>query len=157
MYKKALEYLQNNDRGSSNISQLDLKPSQDRQFSLLSLPASPSPEALYNFYKNKQSHNEEMVSSYIHDLILYDVQDNLDRNIFFQQLKDKFTSHPFVQAIVYLIKMEKSARFGLVNKWIQDNCSDKPTPSEEEHLLQFDKQDKTIMFVGGFVDACIPR
>jgi hypothetical protein len=27
-----------------------------------------------------------------------------------------------------LIKKEKNARFGLVNEWLQQNCSDKPTP-----------------------------
>lgn len=132
MYARAVEYLQENDKTSRKVPHLDLKPSQEKQFSLLSLPASPNPESLYNFYQTRHSNDEGMTTSYVHDLIYYEIQDNLSQNIFFQQLKDKFTKHPFVQAIVNLIRQEKSARFGLVNEWIQENCSDKPTPYKWE-------------------------
>ena len=132
MYEKAFEYLKENDKTSRKIPPLDLKPSQDKQFSLLSLPASPNPESLYKFYQTRYSNDEEMTNSYVHDLIYFNIQDNLSQSIFFQQLKEKFTKHPFVQAIVNLIRQEKSARFGLVNEWIQENCSDKPTPYKWE-------------------------
>jgi len=128
MYEKAVEYLQDNDEAPHSIPHLDLQPSQDKQFSILSLPASPNPENLHAYYASGHVEGEDMVPAYIHDLILYDIHHNLSRDVFFEELKEKFTTHPFVQAIVNLIRSEKSARFGLVKEWLQNHCSDKPTP-----------------------------
>ena len=51
MYEKAFEYLKENDKTSRKIPPLDLKPSQDKQFSLLSLPASQTQRVFINFIK----------------------------------------------------------------------------------------------------------
>ena len=131
MYENALKFF-NDYSKSDKTPPLVLKPSRDKDFSILSLPASVNPESLFSFYKKAVLDNKEMISSYIHDLILYEIQENLDRDIFFQQLRTKFKNHSFVLAIVELIKNEGSARFGLVNEWIQLNCSDKPTPYKWE-------------------------
>ena len=81
-----------------------------------------------------------MLPAFAHDLILYQVPPGLARDEFLSALRDNFKSHPFVRAIVKLVQQEKPARFGLVNEWIQANCSDKPTPyrweiKENTHIL----------------------
>ena len=132
MYHKALQYYEDNSEVTHNPPPLDLQPTNGNEFSILSLPASLHPEGLYSFYTAQHDNNEELISSYVHDLILYDIDDGLNRDLFFQQLKDNFRKHPFVRAIVNLIRKEHSARFGLVNAWIQNHCSDKPTPYKWE-------------------------
>jgi hypothetical protein len=132
MYEKAVEYFQTNYEAPSKIPHLDLQPSHDKEFSILSLPASPSPEHLYTYYESQHVEGEGLVSAYVHDLILYDIRDNLSRHAFDEELKEKFTAHPFIQAIVDLIRREKTARFGLVKEWLQNHCSDKPTPYKWE-------------------------
>jgi len=132
MYKKALQYLEENSKITKDIPSFDLQPTDLKEFSILSLPASPTPEDLCGFYQTRYDNNEDMVPSYVHDLILYNIDDSLTQDHFHQQLKEKFIEHPFVQAIVNLIRKEKSARFGLVNEWIQNHCSDRPTPYKWE-------------------------
>ena len=72
IYESTLAYLNQYDYLKKSIPSLDIYGSQDKQFSLLSLPASPNPKMLYEYYKNQILDSDEMVSSYNHDLILCD-------------------------------------------------------------------------------------
>ena len=138
MYEKALKYFFDNIQEKRDIPNLSLKPQSDKQFSVLSLPASNDPESLYKYYENKNSGNindsfaGEFQSACIHDLILYRINKGLTKVEFFSLLEKRFRSHEFIKAIVSLIKENKSARFGLVNLWLQKNCSDQPTPYKWE-------------------------
>lgn len=132
--ERAIEYLRANEQESSVAPLLRLEPMQDKEFSVLSLPASEHPEQLYsvcldatNGVDTEQAQGD-VAAACAHDLILYHVPEGLDRQAFFDTLKQHFRSHPFVLAIVRFIREHKSARFGLVNEWLQRECSDKPTP-----------------------------
>ena len=133
VYEQALEYLRTNKQETSTVPPLALEPTDNREFSILSLPASEGPEQLYSFYATAADNDQEQpagkdVAACAHDLILYEIPEGLDRQGFLGTLKKQFKSHAFVLAVVSLIKTEQSARFGLVNEWLQSECSDKPTP-----------------------------
>jgi len=134
VYEKALEYFRNNKCKVEEAPPLPLPLPFDKHFSILSLPATESPEVLYSYYQDLEHEwdKEDRVAACVHDLILYEIPDGLDEKQFFILLKNNFTSHPFVREIVLLIRKEKSARFGLVNEWLQKQCSDKPTPYKWE-------------------------
>lgn len=129
IYEEAVRFLGAHRREPANVPSLSLRPAIDARFSVLSLPASPSPEHLYTFYKaGDTAQQDKDLSAYVHDLLLYRVPRGLDRDTFFAVLQTQFRAHPFVCAIVALIKEHGSARFGLVNEWLQRECSDRPTP-----------------------------
>ncbi len=131
VYEKALAYLLENQKKSTAPLALMLNPVQEKDFSTLSLPASPSPEHLYRFYESRADYEattDELTPAYIHDLLLYKVPEGLGKDAFFDILRTNFKLHPFVSSIVSLIKEFRTARFGQVNAWLQSECSDRPTP-----------------------------
>jgi len=128
IYERAKQYLNDNAKDINPVAPLDLYSLYDNKFSILSLPATANPFTLYGHYMQEDAIPMDEVASYIHDIILYQVPTGLEQSIFFKELKKRFTSNAFIQAIADLIRREKNARFGLVNQWIQDTCSDKPTP-----------------------------
>lgn len=129
VYEQALQYLGAHERQPHSAAQLQLRPTADKRFSILSLPASPSPTCLYDFYNAADDErHDEMTAASVHDLLLYQIPEGLEKEAFFTTLRARFRAHPFICAIVALIKEHQSARFGLVNAWLQQECSDKPTP-----------------------------
>ncbi len=130
VYARALTYIEANKTKPPPLPPLDLRPLGDKRFSRLSLPSSPNPESLHDYYRSVANNAEpqEDASAFIHDLNLYCVPPGLTREQFFSVLGRQFRTHPFITAIAGLIKQHGSARFGLVNDWITKNCSDRPTP-----------------------------
>jgi hypothetical protein len=128
LYEKARAYRKANAQPRQKLPKLDLTPSTDRRFSILSLPATESPEQLYEVYCGGIKPSGEMVAEVAHDLILYGIPEDLEKDEFYDRLASAFVEHPFTAAIVVQLKEVRSARFGLVNEWVQNLCSDKPTP-----------------------------
>lgn len=133
VYECAQRYIAENKKALPPVPEIQYPQISSAEFSRLSLPASPNPDHLYAFYVNPTVPGlGGSVSEFIHDLFLYDIPAGLERGAFFDLLAKRFRAHPFVQAVVDLIKQHGQARFGLVNAWLQDNCSDKPTPYKWE-------------------------
>ena len=129
MFEQAERYLLDNKEKRPPLPPLQLQGIVAQDFSRLSLPAARSPQVLYEFYSDSSAMSDnDQIPAFMHDLALYDIPDGLSKDSFFSVLRDRFTSHPFVCAIVELIRTHEFARFGLVNEWITANCSDKPTP-----------------------------
>ena len=105
-----------------------------KDFSIQSLPATDTPQILYEYYacENKDIMQKEISRRVIHDLLLYDVAQGFSEHEFFKKLKEKFRKHPFINSIKKFIKEKKSIRFGGVNSWIQEKCSDVPVPYKWE-------------------------
>lgn len=129
-YNEARRYIEENRSKPPPLPSLRLQAKSDKRFSKLSLPSSPNPEELFRFYEapGEVGGGDAEVAAFMHDLVLYQIPEGLDRRTFFEALGERFVNHPFTRAIVSLIQEEKSARFGLVNEWLTTNCSDKPTP-----------------------------
>ncbi len=128
IYHKAIAYRDANYKPLNAVPSLNLTPEQNQQFSILSLPAMGSPSELHALYASNESIPAGNVATYMHDITLYNVPPGLKEGAFHTCLHDSFKSQRFIQTIVSLIKTAGSARFGLVNEWLQTNCSDKPTP-----------------------------
>lgn len=128
IYEQAVAYRDENQRESGALPGLDLAPEKTPDFSILSLPATDSPSELVALYSGGKTMAAESVSAYMNDVTLFGIPNGLEAGLLLDYLEERFTSQPFTQAIVALIKEAGSARFGLVNKWLQSNCSDKPTP-----------------------------
>ena len=130
IYQTVCKYCEENGSKAPPLPPLKMPKVADKRFSKLSLPSSPNPELLFQFYQapNKNDDADTEAAAFMHDLTLYQIPPSLGREEFFSTLAERFKNHAFIQAIVQLIQGEGSARFGLVNEWLTANCSDKPTP-----------------------------
>lgn len=130
MYEQALQYSKENQREVGHLPELNLCPAQSKKFSLDSLPATESPETLFRFYSGEPDARQSLDDSpaFVHDLILFAIPKGLDRLSFFDLLEANFKASEFIQALVAFIQTEESARFGAINSWISENCSDTPRP-----------------------------
>lgn len=129
-HRAALGYIESNRPPPAQLAPFSIVRETVRSFSTLSLPASPNPEELYNFYRDHEAPagRDADVAECNHDLALYDMPLGLGKAEFLSFLGERFKAHPFVSALVALIRSEKSVCFGRVTEWIQSNCSDRPTP-----------------------------
>jgi hypothetical protein len=130
MYEQALAYTQNNRQPQPEIPTMILRPAKEKAFSKDSLPACENPELLYDFYSGRLDTDRlaDGPAEFVHDLITYSIPKGLDRNEFFTLLGANFKSSPFIEALVSHIRTERTLRFGAVNAWIAENCSDSPRP-----------------------------
>ncbi len=101
----------------------------EADFSWLSLPATMHPEALWGSYKiiNQISDPAEL-ARVSHDLNLYEIPPGLSKEAFHAILGSTFLRHPFTEKLTAWLRSESQVYFGRVKEWLQQNCSDKPTP-----------------------------
>jgi hypothetical protein len=112
------------------IPEVDLPNISDQKFLLSMLPATESPEKLWDLYStlgivplgNDERHRV------VHDLCTYKLPTGLSRNELDQRLGKGFRDNPFIREIVDLIKLKGSIRFGGVNDFIHRTCRDVPLP-----------------------------
>lgn len=101
-----------------------------KKFTLASLPATDSPDALAHFYVNPtlSHHAAEAVRRAFQDLATFEIPPGLSRAEFDYVLGNAFRSNPFVVEFVAYLRAEESLRFGAVNTWIHEKCEDVPLP-----------------------------
>jgi hypothetical protein len=134
LYEKALEYKRDNPSPLTSLPPFEIKPLADKAFSRLSLPAVQSPEKLYEIYLKPEAYrdDEDLYDAYVHDIVLYDLAPELNREEFFHSLTVNFKAQPFVEAVAAFIQSQESVHFGGMNGWITEHCSDNPTPRRWE-------------------------
>jgi len=130
LYEVACRYRDGNASTTDTTPPLVLDSANDKQFSKLSLPAIQSPIDLYKIYQNPEQFIDESdtYAAFVHDILLYEIPLNLNSEDFFSRLDENFKDHFFIRAISTFIENEGSVRFGRVNSWLTDQCSDKPAP-----------------------------
>ena len=128
IYEQAVVYIENNRDKRPPLPDLNFKSAGGtKEFSRTSLPSTQTPELLWEFYDRGKF--VESKAPYVHDLQLYGITNQgLNQNQFFEILGLEFRNHPFVSAIVSHIREHRELRFGAVNAWITQKCSDKPVP-----------------------------
>lgn len=101
-----------------------------KQYTLASLPASESPDSLWDFYHalSAASHPPEAARRGYHDLATFQISDGLTREAFHGALEVAWRANPFVNDFVSYLRQEGSLRFGAVNAWIHEKCEDVPLP-----------------------------
>ena len=129
-YEKVCQYKQENKSSPLPLPPLNLHPEEDKTFSRFSLPAVQSPEKLYEIYQNPDlfKNYDDLFSAFVHDITLYNIASGLEEEEFFKELIVNFKEHPFIKVVSSFVKEEGSVRFGQMNSWITNHCSDKPTP-----------------------------
>jgi hypothetical protein len=130
LYEVARQYREANKSKTDLLPPLRLEAKEDKAFSILSLPAIQSPEKLYQIHQEPEAFRDEadLYSSFVHDIALYNIGNNLNETHFLHQLSQNFKAQSFTEAVVHFIQEKQSVRFGEMNAWITDHCSDKPTP-----------------------------
>ena len=105
-----------------------------RLYTISSLPATESPEALAEFYfdQNSKRFSSEVVRRGMHDLHKFQIPPDLAKTEFDDRLSTAFKSVPFVTEFVEYLKQHGTLRFGAVNNWIHEKCEDVPLPYKWE-------------------------
>ncbi len=127
-YEQAKQYVDANGQKQPPLPPFSVTTeSGEKQFSRHSLPFVQSPELLWHYYSDDIY--GESRASYIHDLVLYSVDEpNLTRDEFFCRLNVSFKNHPFISSLASMIRHRRSLHFGAVNSWLTEKCSDQPVP-----------------------------
>jgi hypothetical protein len=101
-----------------------------RAFTISSLPATPTVAQIAEYYFNplSESYSPEDIRRATHDLIVFAIPDDLNRENFEARLGEAFRRTPFIEAFVAFLRTTGSLSFGAVTQWIQDNCDDVPLP-----------------------------
>lgn len=133
VYQKARAYTDENKNTAPPLPPLNLPAAGGvHPFSRQSLPQCKSPEELWLFYDSGELADSPR-SACMHDLWLYGIiEAGMSKEEFLERLGDSFRKHPFTVAIVSYLQEYNELRFGSVNNWITQNCSDRPTPSRWE-------------------------
>jgi hypothetical protein len=106
-----------------------IKP--DPEFLISALPMTKNTDKLFYIYKsNLACDNHSDLLCAIHDVLLYEIPENLDKEEFNTHLKQKFFKSKFIIKLLEYIDDEKY--FGNVKEWIQKNCTDVPVPSRRD-------------------------
>lgn len=128
IYEQALQYLSENKEECPPLPKLTYHSEESpKEFSRHSLPFVQDPDALWVYYSEDKFDGSR--AKFVHDLMLYSVQrPGLGHDAFFQQLEVNFKAHPFINSIAQYVRHEGELRFGAVNNWITEKCTDKPVP-----------------------------
>jgi len=110
-------------------------PKSEDNFLISALPMTKNVDDLIKGYDKmnsrlKPSENQIITDCIYHDLSNYKIELGLSKEEFIKKLKIEFFAHPFTQKIDEFIDPE--AYFGSIKEWIQDNCTNIPTPGRRE-------------------------
>lgn len=108
-------------------------PTQKRSidfFLISQLPMTYSPERLFEIYSEDAEANNEEINCAIHDIEIFDIPIELNKEKFLEHLSEKFNNHPFILSFKSSIanKESKSMRFGEVRRWFVNNTTTVPVP-----------------------------
>jgi hypothetical protein len=141
-----LEIQQKVDEQKSKVIKIEDIPSEIEDFPLIEvvedsflisqLPMSFSIFNLYESYLKPELLSLEDTNCLAHDLVLYDIPNDLQKDEFYSILKENFNKHLFVITLKDYIKEQEgqSLRYGRggVVDWIQENTTTVPAPRSWE-------------------------
>ena len=121
------------EKGKIKYIELETKQHQEDAFLLSQLPMSDSVDSLYDVYSDLNLSQDKKIYA-IHDIVLYNIPNNLNKTEFNNYLSDVFNNHSFIISLKDFIKnsSRKSVRYGEVVNWIRENTTTVPTPRNFE-------------------------
>jgi len=121
------------EKGKIKYIELETKQHQEDAFLLSQLPMSESVDSLYDAYIDLNLSQDKKIYA-IHDIVLYNIPNNLNKTEFNNYLSDVFNNHSFIISLKDFIKnsSRKSLRYGEVVNWIRENTTTVPTPRNFE-------------------------
>lgn len=104
----------------------------DKNFLISSLPMTYDLDILQSIYQERGHEDEVELNCALHDLALYGIAFGLSENDFIVRLRISFFKHPFIISFLDQLDEKGELYFGEAKAWIQNNCSDVPTPRKWE-------------------------
>ncbi len=107
---------------------------EEKHFLISSLPMSKNIETFMTFYFEPNDLNDDDLNCGIHDLVNYNIELGLSKNELRSRLKYSFENHPFIRELLNAVDEKKvvGMYFGEAKAWIQENCTNVPTPRRYE-------------------------
>jgi len=114
---------------NNNFDDVKIDIELSNPYLISQLPASKSIELLWEILitNNINKFEWEDVIRAEHDIELYEIELKRTYDIFLQKLTSIFFSHPFISEFAKIISSD-GIRFGAVKEWIQNHCTNVPTP-----------------------------
>jgi hypothetical protein len=109
------------------LPSFELPSSKLKGYSLLDLPAAPSPEALVQSLRAAVRHNE-FAPDVAHDMQLFELRSDMVEGEVEAQLLRVYRLLPAVQALVSWLYETNSRSFGEVTAWLHSRLIDRPMP-----------------------------
>lgn len=108
---------------------IEMPNAEGSDFLISSLPMCHHPEVIWEIqYQNKIVPFEELNAA-SHDLALYHMLEAYEtKEEFIIALKESFNAHPFISKLINYIKDASSCNYGMIVRWIQNNCTEVPIP-----------------------------
>ena len=118
----------------SEIEDVPCKETLKDSFLISQLPMSFNIFYLYESYLKPELLSLEDTNCLAHDLVLYDIPNDLQKDEFYSILKENFNKHPFILKLKEFIKSDsrQSLGYGRVVSWIKDKTTTVPTPRSFE-------------------------
>ena len=104
----------------------------DKNFLISSLPMTYDLDILQTIYKEREHPDDVELNCALHDLALYGITFGLSESDFIERLSVSFFKHPFIIGFLDQLDEKGQLYFGEAKAWIQNNCSDVPTPRKWE-------------------------
>ena len=128
-FMTAVDYRNKFLHSAQPLPPLDLPKCPLRDFTLVSLPATPDPEVVAAFgVGNTVAGCGSDVNRIMHDLVEFGGTGKSDAKAILLAMGERFLGQPFIKQVIAHIKESGSLRFGEMTAWIHAHCLDVPVP-----------------------------
>jgi hypothetical protein len=132
----------------SDDFEINIQP-PDKDFLVSSLPMSYSVSDLIKYYFSIDLANETEVDCLIHDLAIYGIPMGLGKSELLLNLSKAFFNHNFILCFLRNLDLKGEIYFGEAKAWIQNNCTNVPTPRRWELTINTQILYRWIVELGG--------
>lgn len=108
-------------------------PGTSDQFLISSLPMCHHPEVIWEIIHESKIVPFEELNAASHDIALYQMFDAYEsKKEFLNALEQKVNQHPFILMLLGYIRENGTCNYGMIVRWIQNNCTQVPIPRSWE-------------------------
>lgn len=107
-------------------------------FLISQLPMTQSPSTLFENLNEISDLDEEEFATVSHDMVLFNLKQNMSESEFYIHLQFQFNNHPFIVKFKDFVRSRtnQSLHYGGCLAWIQENTTTVPTPRSWEMKKQ---------------------
>lgn len=129
-FDAAVDYREKFLHAAPPLPPLELPPSPPTDLTLASLPATIMPEHVLALAIGVEPEpgSDADVNRQMHDLVLFGVPWDGDRDAFLRGMGERFLAQAFVREVIEHVRSSGSLRFGEMAAWIHSRCRDVPVP-----------------------------
>lgn len=134
LYREIKNIISITDLPTINYPILDTSKKQVDSFLISQLPMTESPLALFEQINELAYLNKDDYCIVSHDMVLFNLYEDMPVSDFYTTLESQFNSHPFIVKFKDFVKSRSnhSLHYGGCVSWIQENTTTVPTPRSWE-------------------------